>query len=495
VVEDFDAQDAPGVCQPCRDAEIIIQFGRARLSRDSPGMALSDERSSGIQDGNLVLGHLWLAKQDLTGSQGRCGIMRHPPAIVGLCLSAVIVISSTHLAGGTLQEPPQWLPVPLPTVSLPDPSRLPIQREFPDPLVMFDGRRVTTREQWEKERKPELRTLFQHYMYGYMPPPPRNLSSIVEQTQVILAGEATRKDIRLFFGPFMTPPLSLMLVVPNNRSGPSPVFLGLNFDGNDAAGTWFAQYPVRHLIEKGYAVATVARKQIHPDIPAEARDRPDALRGLGQHFRRPGQTAREPHDWGAIAMWAWGLQRVVDYLVTDSDIDARRIAVTGLSRLGKAALLAAAFDERIALVIPHQSCLGGVAPTRTRNQSPTALTAKKENTNHPHFFSLIFHRFNDQVDRLPFDQDSLVALVAPRPVLVTAGVDDKIDDPPGAFAVLKAADRVYRFLGVEGLSVTEPVFRATVGKRLAYHLSGGGHGIDPPYWRVFTEFSDRYMKQ
>jgi dienelactone hydrolase len=370
---------------------------------------------------------------------------------------------------------------------MPDASALPSHGEFPDPLVMFDGRRVATKEQWERERRPELRMLFQHYMYGYMPLPPLNVRGVVNQTDGrFLGGKATKKEVRISFGPPGTPPINLLLVIPNNRTGPAPVFLGLNFRGNDSAYTLFNEFPLELVVDRGYAVATVAYGDIFPD-------RPDFGGGIFPFFRRLGQTDREEYDWGAIAMWAWGLQRVVDYLVTDRDIDFERIAVTGHSRLGKAALVAAAYDDRIALVIAHQAGTGGSAPSRKKN--PRAETVRQINTRFPHWFNKVFTRFNDAVDRLPFDQHSLVALVAPRPVLFTNGVEDQWADPSGQFDVLRAAEPVYRLLGAGGLDATEmPLLGTLVDSTLGYYVRQGGHVVDQNYWRVFLDFADKQLR-
>src|SRR5205085_5634423 len=142
--------------------------------------------------------------------------------------------------------------------------------------------------------------------------------------------------------------------------------------------------------------------------------------------------------------WAWGCHRAVDYLLTDKGIDGKRLAVVGHSRLGKTALLAGAFDDRIAVVIPHQSGCGGAGPSRTKN--PKAETVKRINTSFPHWFCDNFKQFNDDPSKLPFDQHGLVALVAPRPVLFSNAVEDQWANPDGQFDVLKAADPVYRLL-------------------------------------------------
>jgi dienelactone hydrolase len=430
-----------------------------------------------------------LALQDLmrpdTSSAGI--FWRHAYSIfLGLFLSASVIWPGS--ASVFSQQAGQWSPVPLPPRAFPDVLDLPSHKEFPDPLMMFDGRRVTTKEQWERERRPELQILFQHYMYGYMPPPPSNVGGAVDRIDLqFMGGKATRKEVRISFGPPGTPPINLLLVVPNNRAGPSPVFLGLNFRGNDSVYTLYSEFPFELIVDRGYAVATAAYGDIFPD-------RPDFSGGIFPFFRRQGQTDREPHDWGAIAMWACGLQRVIDYLVTDRDIDPARIAVTGHSRLGKTALLAAAYDERISLVIPHQAGTGGSAPSRKKN--PRAETVKQINDRFPHWFNKVFARFNDAVDRLPFDQHALVALVAPRPVLFTNGVQDQWADPAGQFEVLRAADPVYRLLGSEGLSTTDvPPVGRLVDSALGYYIREGGHQVDQAYWKVFLDFADRHLRR
>src|SRR5213078_2906999 len=121
-----------------------------------------------------------------------------------------------------------------------------------------------------------------------------------------------------------------------------------------------------------------------------------------------GQKSPGDTGCGAIAMWAWGLHRIIDYLVTVPELDKSRIAVIGHSRLGKTALLAAAFDDRIAAAFPHQAGCGGTAPSRCHN--PKAETVQRINTNFPHWFDGTFKEFNEQPDKLPFDQNGLVAI-------------------------------------------------------------------------------------
>lgn len=387
------------------------------------------------------------------------------------------------------------------------------QPEFPDPLVMSDGRRVTTREQWYNERRPELIALFQHYMYGFLPPPPKELAGKIERNdRTAFKGRATIKEVTVTFGPPQLPPIHLMLVVPNHREGPAPVILGLNYFGNHTVvrdpavglstnwmpergegvvnhrateasrGTWVDIWQIEKTIARGYAVATFYNGDIDPDRPGQ--------RGIQTHYRK-----QDPqYDCGTIGAWAWGLQRAVDYLVTDPDLDRSRIIVTGHSRLGKAALLAAALDQRIALAIPHQAGCGGSAPSRTTIKR--AETVKQINDQFPYWFNARFKEFNDRPDQLPFDQHCLVALCAPRPVLFTNGRQDIWINPEGQFEVLRAAAPVYRFLGAGDFSATElPPDGKLIDGALGYFLRPGGHSLRPEDWKAFLDFADTHLGQ
>lgn len=409
---------------------------------------------------------------------------------------------------------------PEPRREYPAPSDLPVRAELPDPLVTFDGRKVETPKQWEEERKPELRALFQHYMYGFLPPA-RPVSSAVRRTEVAsLGGKATLREVTLTFSGPSGPAIDLLLVIPNRRSGPVPVFVGLNFTGNHSlledpevsiprawmrqgkgedvaknratekgrgknVGTW----AIEQSIDRGYAVATAYYGDIFPD-------KPDFSEGVYTLFHPAQEGQKSPGDTscGAIAMWAWGIHRMVDYLVTVPELDRTKIAVTGHSRLGKTALLAAAFDDRIALAIPHQAGCGGTAPSRTSN--PKAESVQRINSSFPHWFDDHFKKFGEKPERLPFDQHCLLALCAPRPVLYTNGIEDQWANPDGQFEMLKAASPVYRLLGSEGLAVSAvPPLGKLVNSRLGYYLRTGPHVSDPEYWKVFLDYADTYFKK
>ena len=354
--------------------------------------------------------------------------------------------------------------------SFPEVQQLPVQAGLPDMLVMLSGEKVNSKEQWVQKRRPELKALFQHYMYGFMPPAPEKIQATLErEDKQCLGGKATKKEVAIAFGPPGAPVVHLLLVLPNARQKPAPVFTGPNFNGNymvlddpaiplpqiwlpgnapgaknnrataEGRGKEVDAWNAELAVERGYALATFYCGDVVPD-------KPDFSAGVFQFYAKAGQP-RGPHDWGAIAAWAWGMSRVVDYLVSDPGIDKTRIIAVGHSRLGKTAMLAAAMDQRFAMAIPLQAGCGGTAPSRGK----IGESVERINTVFPHWFCDEFKNFNKQPERLPFDQHGLVALMAPRPVLFSNAMEDSWANPAGQFEVLQAADPVYRLLGVEGL--------------------------------------------
>ena len=146
-------------------------------------------------------------------------------------------------------------------------------------------------------------------------------------------------------------------------------------------------------------------------------------------------------------------------------------------------------DERIALAIPHQAGCGGTGPSRTSDTR--AESVKRINTAFPHWFCSEFKKFGDNTELLPFDQNCLVALCAPRPVLFTNAEEDLWANPDGQFDVLKAAAPVYEFLGVQGLSAkTRPELNQLVNSRLGYFIRPGKHQMTRDDWKVFLDYAD-----
>ncbi len=384
---------------------------------------------------------------------------------------------------------------------------------LPDPLVMFNGEKVTTKEQWFEKRRPELKALFEHYMYGIAPPPPEKVDVTVErEDKNYFGGKATKRELALKFGPPNTPVLHVLLVIPNNRKNPAPVFVGPNFNGNHAAlndptitlpqywvpknspgavdnkatdagrGKDVDVWNIENTISRGYAVALYYCGDVDPD-------KNDFTDGVHAVYLKDGEK-RGPQSWGTVRAWAWGMSRIVDVLVKDADIDKTKIIAVGHSRLGKTSIVAAAFDERIAMAIPLQAGCGGTAPSRGKIGEPVT----RINQVFPHWFCDEFKKFNDKTEFIPLDQNCLVALVAPRPVLFANAVEDTWANPAGQFEVLQAADSVYRLLGAGGLDAKAmPENNKLVDSTLGYFIRPGKHSMTLVDWNAFLDFADKHF--
>jgi len=405
------------------------------------------------------------------------------------------------------------LPTSLLAANLPSFADLPARPELPDPLVMLNGEKITTADEWTTKRRPELKQLFQHYMYGYLPKPLPIRTTVTHTDPKALNGKATLKLIDIAYGPEATPPIHLLLVVPNERKGPVPAFVGMNFSGNHAIlsdpkiplptvwlypnrkgvvnnratdegrGTDIDTWALEQSIDRGYAIATFYSGDVDPDHK-ESRD------GVQKHILAKSEVPPK-HEAATIAIWAYGIHRVIDYMITNADIDAKRIAVVGHSRLGKTTLLAAALDERIALAIPLQAGCGGTAPSRGKIGEPV----ERINTAFPHWFNDAFKEFNKQPEKLPFDQHCLVAICAPRPVLFANAVEDTWANPVGQLEVLKAAEPVYKLLKAGGCDAEKmPEVGKLVASKLGYYIRDGKHSMTKGDWKIFLDYADAQMK-
>ncbi len=395
--------------------------------------------------------------------------------------------------------------------------------QLPDLLTLSGGRKVTSADEWTSQRRPELLELFKREMFGKSPPAVPIFTEILAEDPAFIPGRAKSRLVRIAFNKEMTgPSIDLLLVLPSTTTKPTPVFLGLNFSGNHSTtlnpkiplstkwmgndrqrtiikqraternrGVQASRWPYELIVDAGFGVATAYYGDIEPDYPEGWRD---GVRG----FIPPPSSSSVPKlanefrsdDWGAIAAWAWGLSRCMDYLEHDSSVDAKHVAVVGHSRLGKTALWAGAQDERFFLTISNNSGAGGAALSK-RNFGETVANL---NTNFPHWFNGNFKKYSEQEAKMPFDQHELIALMAPRAVYVASAQEDQWADPTGEFLGALHAEPAYQLFKKKGLGATDrPSLNQSIGDTIGYHIRTGAHDITDFDWKQFLLFAKKNM--
>lgn len=387
---------------------------------------------------------------------------------------------------------------------------------LPPILTMEDGTPVRTAEQWKEERRGEILELYQDRVYGKVPDFNPGVSFETRQVhEHDLSNRAVMKEVRMQIShQGDTSPATILIYLPADISSPVPVFLGLNFYGNqtirkdrnisltrshvnnseellifanrateESRGKRAYRWPLELILEHGYGFATIYYGDFDPDFDDGFRN---GVHGLVE------PDARDSSSWGAISAWAWGLSRAMDYFETDSLIDQGRIALIGHSRLGKTALWAGALDERFALVISNNSGCGGAALSMRKSGE----RLKDINTTFPHWFAMQFHAYNGREEDLPVDQHMLLALIAPRPLYVASAEKDDWADPRGEYLSLFMAGEVYRLFSHGGLDDRNmpPVNSPVIIDRLGYHIRSGDHDLLRYDWENFLDFADRHFK-
>ncbi|MDP6553785.1 MAG: acetylxylan esterase [Pirellulaceae bacterium] len=398
-----------------------------------------------------------------------------------------------------------------------DENRVP-KYTLPNPLVMADGSPVKDADTWTDKRRPEILRMIETQMYGRSPAPRDDMSNeLTENDTAALGGKANRKQIRIYFSADREGPhMDLLVYLPAGAKGRTPVFLGLNFNGNHtvhadpnihlsrswirgkgkgvvknhatevARGTSASRWAIDDILARGYGLATIYYGDIDPDFHDGFKN------GVHPLFYQAGQTHPKPEEWGSIAAWSWGLSRALDYFESDDQVDHERVAVMGHSRLGKTSLWAGATDERFAIVISNDSGCGGAALSRRR----FGEKVKRINTSFPHWFCDNFVKYNDNEGALPFDQHMLIALMAPRPVYIASAKEDRWADPHGEFLSGYHADPVYRLLGTKGIGVSRmPAVDQPVMNTIGYHIRTGKHDVTSFDWKCYLDFADMHFQR
>lgn len=378
---------------------------------------------------------------------------------------------------------------------------------LPDPLQLNNGKPVRDAKTWYSKRRPEIVAMFETQQYGRAPGRPADESfEMVDPGTPALNGKAIRKQVTIYLDKEKTgPSIDLLIYLPAAASKPVPMFFSINFGAvQNAVGdpgiksekTWdpktntrvtptaargFGHLDAEDLLNAGFGVATFYYGDVDPDYPG------GFANGIRARYLRIGHTERAPDDWGSIAAWAWGMSRVEDYFETDKSIDARRVVIHGISRLGKTVMWAGAHDQRFAAVIASCSGEGGAALShRDYGETIAHLTAP---TRFPYQFAANYGKYGGFPDKAPMDANLLIALIAPRPLLLQTGSTDYWSDPKGEFLAAVAAGKVYKLLGKQDLgtdvwpAATQPIFQD-----LSYYMHDGGHGMVASDWVVYLEF-------
>jgi hypothetical protein len=461
----------------------------------------------------------------------------------GFCVIAVGVLAGA-MSGQTARAPiadrpdPKEIPLPPIKTSMPDMptvDQLPNRPAMPDVMTLENGKPVKTLKQWD-ERREQMSRILEYYAVGLAPPSPGNVIGTEVNSQILMDGKVKYRLVHLTFGPNESLSLDIGIFTPAT-GGPFPALVspsgsppgatplprlaqganqgrnedvllvtgpaapGAARDGGSGtpgggpggapggpAGT-SAQRPrmfgprtaeqiaeTNQALAHGFAFVTFNNNDCGEDTTLRLPDGSWAYRTT-RFF-----PAYPNYDWGLLRAWAWGASRIVDYLVTDSAIDKNKLIITGVSRTGKAALIAGAFDDRWAMVAPVASSGGGTpayrysgsVPDRGGKEGLTEMVRK-----YPNWFSPHLHQFWGQPDKLPFDEHWLIALAAPRPLICLEGDHDQNVNQNGVYQSIVAARPAYVFLHA--------------AEKLGVSWADRPHGMVQGDWDALLAFADKWL--
>lgn len=376
-----------------------------------------------------------------------------------------------------------------------DESKASPYTSLPDPLVFNDGTAVNTAEEWEKRRL-EILEDFDREIYGRVPENTPVVSwEVVSEKDTVDGGYPVKvKELAGHVDnaayPSIEVDIQLTLTTPASASGPVPVIMEFSWNFRGGARRPQSGEPTgpQQLLEKGWGYARLIPTSFQADNGAGLRQGIIGLMNKGQ--------ARKLDDWGTLRAWAWGASRAMDYFETDEAVDEKRVGIAGLSRYGKAALVALAYEPRIAIGLIGSSGAGGAKILRrVYGEQVENLASSGEY----HWFAPNFIKYAGPLtpNDLPVDAHELVALCAPRPVFISVGspsVEGHWVDAKGMFLAAVHAGPVYSLLGKKDLGVTEfpPQETSLTDGDIAFRQHAGGHTIRPN-WPYFIKFAERYF--
>lgn len=385
---------------------------------------------------------------------------------------------------------------------------------YPDPLVCFDGKPVKNARTWFSKRRPELVEVFEEEFYGRIPENVPDVNWQVVKEEKVMIGQipCVQRELSGVVDNSSCPEIEVVIkaeiVWPESTAGNMPVIVEFGFmmgnmtmrmpqqSGAPARKSWKEQ-----IVERGWAACTLSPTSYQADGGHGLRQGIIGLCNKGQ--------SRKPDDWGSLRAWGWGASKLLDYFETQQLFDASKVAVEGNSRYGKTALVATAFDERIASAFVSSSGKGGATPWRRYCGETVENIA---GSGEYHWMAGNFLKYAADplsAEDMPVDNHELLALCAPRPILISSGLPeaDKWQDIIGMYLSTTLASPAYELVSGSGLvpgygdgrpapqhivGFFPGVNVGLMGGRLAFRLHDGGH--EPgPNWPYFLDFFDRYV--
>lgn len=439
-----------------------------------------------------------------------------------LCLAVCVhrEMARPQEAGPAAGPDPREIPIPRIKTSLgilPGVRELPVRKEMPDVMMMNDGKKIVNQQQW-KARREEMKRILEYYAVGQMPPPPGNVKGNEISSETVSNGTVKYRLVHLTFGPeeklgldigIFTPveggPFPTIILqsgtppgatsLPRLPQGPNQgrgedvlLFVGpapgadlkaSSSTGQSVPGFFGGSTDAQSIasrnaevFRRGYALAIFDPNDCAEDTTLRNLDGSWAFRNTRFYPAYPG------YDWGILAGWAWGTSRVTDYLEKDPAIDKTKLIITGASRNGKSAMIAAAFDERLmgAPVVTGGGGIGAYRFTGPRRSETLDIMQKK----YPNWFSPNLHEFWGQVEKLPFDQHWFLALAAPRPFIALEGETDTISLPDAVRQSILGAQSVYALFGAKD--------------RLGVNYAKHGHAFTAEDWTAMMDFFDKHLR-
>ncbi len=377
---------------------------------------------------------------------------------------------------------------------------------LPDPLTLKDGTKVTTPEMWWSKRRPEIVGDFDREIYGRVPKETPKVNWEVTSTEhtnnggVAIITKQLVGHVDNSSDTNITVNIQLTLSTPAEATKPVPVIMQFIFNFGPGFGrnrgtnvfrgfgagngpTWQQQ-----VLARGWGYATLTPVTVQADNGAGLTQ---GIIGLCNHGER-----RKVDDWGALRAWAWGASRALDYFETDPAVDAKRVAIEGHSRYGKAALVTMAYDERFATAYVSSSGEGGA---KLHRRDWGEVVENVAGSGEYHWMAGNFIKYAGPLNwgDLPVDAHELIAMCAPRPVFISAGSTngDAWVDAKGMFMAAAAAGPVYTLLGKKDLGTADfpPMETGLLDGDIAFRQHSSGH-TDGPNWPVFLNFAARYFE-